>query len=124
GPVGVGLCHGAFLRDFVPASGFLPGAGVRPMVWGDVLWERRTEAHAEPLFAELPRDLVIVPWKYEDIREYPEVAYFRRAGFPVLGATWYRLYNNYWFSRAAKAAGALGMVRATWTGHFQSQAAL
>ena len=124
GPSGLRYDMELYLRDIVTLSRFLRAAGVRPMVWGDVLWERRTEARAEPLFAELPRDLVIVPWKYEDIREYPEVSYFRRAGFPVLGATWYRLYNNYWFSRAAKAAGALGMVRATWTGHFQSQAAL
>src|SRR3989454_3826014 len=124
GPSGLRYDMELYLGDIVSLSRFLRSAGVRPMVWGDVLWERRTEARAEPLFAELPRDLVIVPWKYEDIREYPEVSYFRRAGFRVLGATWYRLYNNYWFSRAAKAAGALGMVRATWTGHFQSQAAL
>ncbi|TMI75741.1 MAG: hypothetical protein E6H05_05825 [Bacillati bacterium ANGP1] len=124
GPSGLRYDIDLYLRDIVTLSRFLRSSGVRPMVWGDVLWERRTEAAAEPLFRELPRDLVIVPWKYEDIREYPELSYFRRAGFPVLGATWYRLHNNYWFSRAAKAANALGMVRTTWTGHFQSQAAL
>lgn len=124
GPSGLRYDMDLYLRDIVTLSRFLHTAGVRPMVWGDVLWERRTEARAEPLFGELSRDLVIVPWKYEDIREYPEVSYFRRAGFQVMGATWYRLHNNYWFSRAARAAGALGMVRTTWTGHFYSQAAL
>ena len=124
GPSGLRYDMDLYLRDIVTLSRFLRSSEVRPMVWGDVLWERRTEAAAEPRFRELPRDLVIVPWKYEDIREYPELSYFRRAGFPVLGATWYRLHNNYWFSRAAKAANALGMVRTTWTGHFQSQAAL
>jgi len=124
GPGGVRYDMDLYLRDLVTLAQFLAGAGVQPMVWGDVLWERRQEAEAEPLFQALPRDLVVVPWKYEDVREYPELLYFRQAGFPVLGATWYRLYNTYWFSRAGRAAGAMGMVRTTWTGQFQSRAAL
>lgn len=124
GPSGLRYDMDLYLQDIITLSRFLRASGVRSMVWGDVLWERRTEAAAEPLFRELPRDLAIVPWKYEDVRDYPEVAYFRQAGFPVLGATWYRLYNNYRFSRAAKAADAMGMVRTTWTGHFQGRAAL
>ncbi len=124
GPSGSRYDMDLYLQDIITLSQFLRASGVRPMVWGDVLWDRRTEAAAEPLFRELPRDLVIVPWKYEDVSEYPEVAYFRNAGFPVLGATWYRLYNTYRFSRAAKAADAMGMIRTTWTGRFQSRAAL
>ena len=94
------------------------------MVWGDVFWERRAEIVTTPVFRELPRDLTIVIWKYADTRQYPELSYFRGAGFPVLGATWYNLHNNFWFSRTAKGAGALGMVRTTWTGHFQNQTVL
>lgn len=124
GPSGLRYDMDLYLRDVITLSRFLRASGARPMVWGDVLWERRTEAAADPLFQELPRDLAIVHWKYEDVREYPELAYFRRAGFPVLGATWYRQHNNYWFSRAAKTADAIGMVRTTWTGHFQNQGAL
>lgn len=124
GPSGLRYDMALYLRDLITLSRFLKASSVRPMVWGDVLWERRAEAVAEPQFKDLPHDLTIALWKYEDIREYPELSYFRQAGFPVLGATWYRLYNNFWFSRAAKAAGALGMVRTTWTGHFQNRAVL
>lgn len=124
GPSGLRYDMALYLRDLITLARYLKASGVQPMVWGDVLWERRAEAAAEPQFKDLPRDLTIVLWKYEDIREYPELSYFRLAGFPVVGATWYRLYNNFWFSRAAKAAGALGMVRTTWTGHFQNRAVL
>jgi hypothetical protein len=124
GPSGVRYDMDLYLRDVITLAQALKAAGVRPMIWGDVLWERRTEAERDPQFGALPRDLVVVPWKYEDIREYPEVAYFRQAGFDVLGATWYRLQNTIFFSRAADAAGALGMIRTTWTGQFQNRAVL
>ncbi len=124
GPSGLRYDMTLYLRDLITLSQFLKSSGARPMIWGDVLWERRAEALADPQFKDLPRDLTIVLWKYEDIQQYPELSYFRQAGFPVLGATWYRLYNNFWFSRAAQAAGALGMVRTTWTGHFQNRAVL
>jgi hypothetical protein len=124
GPGDVRYDMDLYLRDLNTLAAFLRSSGVQPMVWGDVLWERREEAAGRAQFRNLPRDVVIVSWKYEDTQEYPELRHFRRAGFPVLGATWVRLHNNYWFSRAAKGAGALGMVRTTWTGHFQNRNAL
>jgi len=124
GPSGLRYDMSLYLRDVITLAGELRALNVRPMIWGDVLWERRTEAVADAQYRDLPRDLVIVPWKYEDVRDYPELAHFRQAGFEVLGATWYRTANNYNFSRAAKAAGALGMIRTTWTGQFQNRAAL
>ena len=124
GPSGLRYDMELYLRDIITLAQTLQAANVRPMIWGDVLWERRTEAERDPQYRALPRDLVIVPWKYEDIREYPEVSHFRQAGFDVLGATWYRLQNTVYFSRAADAAGALGMIRTTWTGQFQNRAAL
>ena len=124
GPSGLRYDMDLYLRDIITLAQTLGAAHVRPMIWGDVLWERRTEAERDPQFRALPRDLIVVPWKYEDVREYPEVRYFKQAGFDALGTTWYRLQNNYYFSQAAKAAGSLGMIRATWTGHFQNAAAL
>src|SRR5439155_730496 len=46
GPSGLRYDMELYLRDIVTLSRFLRAAGVRPMVWGDVLWERRTEAQA------------------------------------------------------------------------------
>lgn len=124
GPSGLRYDMALYLRDIITLSGALRAVNVRPMVWGDVLWERRAEAQADPQMADLPRDLVVVPWKYEDVRDYPEAAHFKRLGFDVLGATWWRLHNTYHFSRAVRAAEGLGMIRTTWTGHFQNRAAL
>ncbi len=124
GPAGVHYDLDLYFNDILALDKVLKAASVRSMLWGDVLWERRDEAQATPGYAALPRDITIVPWKYEDVQVYPEVAYFRRAGFPVIGTTWYRLDNNYYFSRAAKTAGAAGMIRATWTGQFYTAAAL
>lgn len=124
GPSGVRYDMDLYLRDITTLADVLRSARVRPMIWGDVLWERRVEAEGDPQFRSLPRDMVVAPWKYEDVRDYPEVRYFKEAGFDVLGTTWYRLQNNYFFSRAARAAGALGMIRATWTGQFQNGSAL
>ncbi|HXF82417.1 MAG TPA: glycoside hydrolase family 20 zincin-like fold domain-containing protein [bacterium] len=124
GPSGLRYDMRLYLRSILTLSAALREMGVRPMIWGDVLWERREEVAADPQGAQLPRDLVIVPWKYEDVAAYPEVAHFRREGFDVLGATWWRLHNTVSFSRAVREAGGLGMIRTTWTGHFQNRAAL
>lgn len=124
GPSGVRYDLDLYLRDTMALHQFLKDLAVRTMLWGDVLYERREEVTSEPLWAQLPRDLTVVAWKYEDVRAYPELTHFRQAGFPVLGATWFRPYNNFQFSRAAKGAGAAGMVRTTWNGFFQNRAAL
>jgi hexosaminidase len=124
GPSGLRYDMDLYLRDVITLADVLRASRVRPMIWGDVLWERRTEAERDAQFRNLPRDMVVAPWKYEDVRDYPEVRYFKDAGFDVLGTTWYRLQNNFYFSRAARAAGALGMIRATWTGQFQNSGAL
>ncbi len=124
GPGGVSMDLDLYLRDVSALDGFLRRRGVRTMLWGDVLYERRAEVASLEAYRALPRDLVVVPWKYEDAAAYPEVEHFRREGFPVMGATWYRLRNTVEFSRAAYAAGAVGMIRTTWTGQFQNRAAL
>jgi len=124
GPAGVRYDLDLYFNDIQALDTVLRTAGVRTMLWGDVLWERREEAQSTSGFRALPRDITMVPWRYEDVQDYPEVAYFRRAGFPVVGTTWYQLDNNFYFSQAAKSAGAAGMIRATWTGQFFTAAAL
>jgi len=124
GPSGIRYDLELYVADVRTLDKALKGFGVRSMLWGDVLWERRAELTSVPGYRGLPRDITIVPWKYEDVRDYPEVTYFRAAGFPVLGASWYRLENTYYFSRAVKSAGGDGMIRTTWTGQFFTAAAL
>lgn len=124
GPAGVSYDLDLYLRDIIGLHQFLKDLGVRTMIWGDVLDDRRDEVVAESSWPQLPRDIAVIAWKYEDIRDYPELASFRQGGFPVLAATWFRTHNNFHMSRAAKVAGALGMVRTTWNGFFQNRAAL
>jgi len=124
GPGGVRYDLDLYFNDVLTLDRRLKAAGVHAMLWGDVLWDRREEVRSAPGYRALPHDITIVPWKYEDAADYPEVAYFRAAGFPVIGTTWYRPENNFGFSRAAKAGGALGMIRATWTGQFFTASAL
>src|SRR2546422_823291 len=46
GPSGLRYDMELYLRDIVTLSRFLRSAGGRPMVWGDVLWERRAGGRA------------------------------------------------------------------------------
>src|SRR2546422_5554055 len=104
GPSGLRYDMELYLRDIVTLSRFLRSAGVRPMVWGDVLWERRTGARAEPPFSELPPGLLIVPREYEGIPGDSGGSFFPPAGLSGPGAAGDRPYNNHLVSRSAQKA--------------------
>jgi hypothetical protein len=109
-----------FVRDTVRLSEHLRRAGVRTMMWGDVVLTN----DYDPAMARLPRDLVMVDWQYHPAARYPSLDRFRAWGYEVLAATWYRHDNIAAFSHAARKAGAAGMVRTTWTGYFGNRVAL
>jgi len=109
-----------FVRDTVRLSEHLRRAGVRTMMWGDVLLTN----DYDPAMTRLPRDIVMVDWQYHPAVRYPSLARFRTWGYEVLAATWYRHDNIAALSHEARKVGAAGMVRTTWTGYFGNRTAL
>lgn len=125
--------HFLFAEDVKRLYEFLKGRGVRVMMWGDMLLrpdEAYDAAHGgEPhnfwLARKLiPRDIVIVDWHYQPAPRYPSVKVLKQEEFEVIGATWRNQQTIVEFSKAAKEAGALGMIQTTWTGFGNNRNAL
>jgi len=112
---------------------FLAARQVKTMMWGDMLLapaEAQDAAHGGPPFdiyqarPAISRDVIICDWHYNPSRNYPSIGMFAREGFTVIGATWHDRRNIYYFSQAARQAGALGMLQTTWTGYRGNRTAL
>ncbi len=117
--------HFLFAEDVKRIYEFLKARGVGVMMWGDMLLrpdEAFDAAHGgEPqnfwLARKLiPKDIVIVDWHYQPAPRYPSVRVLKQEGFEVIGATWRNRQAIVKFTKAAKEAGALGMLQTTWTG--------
>ncbi|MCS7187190.1 MAG: beta-N-acetylhexosaminidase [Armatimonadetes bacterium] len=125
--------HFLFAEDVKRLYGFLKSRGVGVMMWGDMLLrpdEAFDAAHGgEPqnfwLARKLiPRDILIVDWHYQPAPRYPSVKALKQEGFEVIGATWRNQQTIVEFTKAAKEAGALGMLQTTWTGFGNNRNAL
>lgn len=121
-----------FAQDTIRLHDYLAAHRARTMMWGDMLLgpgeaadatDAPTVAEAERRRALLPKDILITDWHYQPADAYPSVGIFRRAGFDVWGATWYRPANIEGFARAA-AREATGLVQTTWTGYYGNVTAL
>lgn len=125
--------HFLFAEDVKRIYEFLKARGVGVMMWGDMLLrpdEAFDAAHGgEPqnfwLARKLiPKDIVIVDWHYQPAPRYPSVKILKQEGFEVIGATWRNQKTIVEFTKAAKEAGALGMLQTTWTGFGNNRNAL
>lgn len=125
--------HFLFAEDVKRIYGFLKERGVRVMMWGDMLLrpdEAFDAAHGGEPFnfwlarKQIPRDIIIVDWHYQPALRYPSVKVLKQEGFEVIGATWRNQRNIAEFIKAAKEAGALGMLQTTWTGFGNNKNAL
>lgn len=114
-----------FASDVQRLYDFLKGRGVGVMMWGDMLLrpdEASDAAHGGEPFnfwlarQLIPKDIIILDWHYQPAPHYPSIRSLKEEGFSVIGATWRNPLNIFGFSRAAKDAGAWGMVQTTWTG--------
>jgi hypothetical protein len=71
--------------------------GVEMLMWGDRLidgnkyafgeWESSVNGTA-PAVDMIPKDIIICPWHYEPMDEYPSIPMFIEKGFRVLPAGW------------------------------------
>jgi hypothetical protein len=109
-----------FVRDIERLHRHLAAAGVKTMMWGDVL----LTSDYTPELARLPRDIIMVDWQYQDAARYASLDRFKAWGFPVMGATWFDLDNNASLARDGRRTGVAGMLRTTWTGYFGNRTAM
>jgi hypothetical protein len=102
--------------------------GKRPMFWADVNSGARIFTKYPELFAQLPRDVIAVPWHYEPEADYaPFVAPFAREKIQQVVAPgiwcWDEITPDYartfpnidGFVADGRKYGALGMVNTGWT---------
>jgi hypothetical protein len=84
-----------------------------------------TRDAAAQIRAGLPKDIVMIPWQYQDRTQFPQLQRLRQAGFKnVMAATWYRPGNIKNFTKAAVQAGALGCIQTTWAGYESDESIL
>ncbi|HEV8338480.1 MAG TPA: beta-N-acetylhexosaminidase [bacterium] len=109
-----------FVRDTLKLYEFLKARGVGTMMWGDVLLTNEFAREID----RLPRDIIMVDWQYQEASRYPSLARFAQWGFPTIAATWWKPKNITGFAQEGERQRVLGMLRTTWTGHFQNRAVL
>src|SRR3972149_1237361 len=109
-----------FVRDTLKLYEFLKSRGVGTMMWGDVLLTNDFAREID----RLPRDIVTVDWQYQEAARYPSLSRFVKWGFPTIAATWWKPQNIVGFAQEGERQRILGMLRTTWTGHFQNRAVL
>lgn len=71
--------------------------GVEMLMWGDRLTDGKKHSFGEwesslngtaPAVDLIPKDIIICPWHYEPMDEYPSIPMFLEKGFRVLPAGW------------------------------------
>jgi hexosaminidase len=100
--VQVFLWHDMFLQRDHPQLGRLsPANSVPPF-----------DSHL--VLDELPKDVVIAAWNYEETREWPVPKYFHDRGFPVVVCPWKSRHNAVALLNVAKKHHLMGLLQTTW----------
>ena len=127
-----------FYDDIMWHYEFFKKRGIKLMMWHDMLVTKketgpRCVANArdgiEKLRDELPKDIIITTWNYDDKggdfnseagRQVAEFEKIHASGFPQLGAGWFSANNLKRLSLAAKELHFMGMIETTWHNKFLS----
>jgi hypothetical protein len=101
---------------------------VEMLMWGDRLfdankynwgeWEASKNGTA-PAVDLIPKDIIICPWHYELMKQYPSVSMFIDKGFRVLPASWNKLDASRALiehNQKLKSPKMLGHLFTTWNG--------
>ncbi|HEY3411936.1 MAG TPA: glycoside hydrolase family 20 zincin-like fold domain-containing protein [Armatimonadota bacterium] len=118
--------------DVTKVHDWLKQRNVKTMMWGDELVhfpEEATDAGNAPTLADgkamreqLPKDIVIADWHYQgDSPRYPSFEILKKAGFDVIGCSWFDRNNIRYLAKAITAAQGLGMIQTTWAGWIMSE---
>ncbi|MBR0459696.1 MAG: family 20 glycosylhydrolase [Victivallales bacterium] len=100
------------LHDFVTAK------GLRMCMWCDQLETIRNGGKKPYLTAEalpkVPRDILIFDWHYNEGKNFPMVAFFKKEGFDVIGAGWFLPENHKHFIDEIFLQNVLGYGGTSW----------
>lgn len=118
------------IQDTVKLHDWLKRRGIKTMMWGDMLLYKDeasdaglapTKEDAEKRREALPKDIIIADWHYQGSSpDFPSVDILQKAGFPVVGTTWFDQGNIQNFSRVLNAENSMGMLQSTWAGYSMS----
>jgi hypothetical protein len=124
-----------YLEDLDRLHSWLKARGIQTMVWGDQFLHSPTDTAdnawaedadmAKRLRSETPKDVILNDWHYQaSPPEFPSVDVLQKAGFGVVGASWYEPANIQNFARALAGRRALGLIETTWDGWSMSENAV
>ena len=115
---------GLIASNITRVATLLEKRGARAMMWHDMLLKQgawgRFYANAkngeEKILGMLPKSVIICDWFYGNVVNsgYPTFAHFRKAGYDLLTSPWDVPTATLVQARAARAAGALGVLGTTW----------
>lgn len=107
--------------------GYFAERKIKVFVWHDMFIQRDhpqlgrlSPANSVPPFNshlvldELPKDIIIDAWNYDETREWPVTQYFHERGFPVVVSPWKSRKNAISMLNVAKKLNAMGMLETTW----------
>ncbi|OGP13275.1 MAG: hypothetical protein A2052_02150 [Deltaproteobacteria bacterium GWA2_54_12] len=103
---------------------------VRTAMWGDMLldhdrWEAEVgSANSQNLFfrsgathlalQQIPMDVLILDWHYDEKKSYDSIGHFRRNGFRVVGVPWHEPKVARNMAGSVKHSGGQGIIAADW----------
>lgn len=107
--------------------GYFAERNIRVIAWHDMFIQRDhpqlgrlSPANSVPpmdshlVLNELPKELIIDAWNYDETREWPVTKHFHDLGFPVLVSPWKIRKNAESLVNTAKRLNAMGMLETTW----------
>lgn len=104
-----------FVDDVLKLHGYLKTMNVGSMIWHDTAF---SDSVIGTVPAQLPKDIQVAYWNYMATSGNNMFGPIKKAGFPMLGATWSDPGNVEGMAKAAHAAGAQGMIQTRWNGYF------
>lgn len=125
-------CRGTDLRATLTAHlqklhRYFADRKVQLIVWHDMFIQRDhpqlgrlSPANSVPPFnshlvlEQLPKDIVIDTWNYDQTREWPVPKYFQDRGYPVLVSPWKSRKNVVSLMNTAKKLNLMGVLETTW----------
>jgi hypothetical protein len=94
--------HDMFIQRDHPQLGRLSPAGSVPPL------------NSHLVLDDLPKDVIMDAWNYDETREWPVTKYFQDRGFLVLVSPWKSRKNTVSLLNTAKRLNAMGLLQTTW----------